>query len=244
LNRASLRGLGLAALILLGWLASLLLLLPLDGLRLSPVLLLMVVLLRTQLQTGLFIVAHDAMHGVLVPGAPALNDRIGALVLGLYAAVPYGRCRLQHQQHHRAPGGDHDPDFHAPGRRSFLAWYRQFMAGYLSAQQLTLLLAAWGLLAWCTSMTSVLLICTIPLILSSLQLFVVGTYLPHRDPQGDAEVHHAISLDLPEWLSLLACYHFGYHLEHHLAPDLAWHQLPKRHREGARLAFAQASHEN
>jgi beta-carotene ketolase (CrtW type) len=241
LSASSHRGLAWAALILLGWLASLVLLLPMDGLQRSPALLLMAVLLRTQLQTGLFIVAHDAMHGVLVPGAAALNDRIGALGLGLYAAVPYGRCRLQHQQHHRAPGGDHDPDFHAPGRRSFLAWYGQFMAGYLSVHQLTLLLAAWGLLAWGTSLTSVLLLCTLPLILSSLQLFVVGTYLPHRGPQGENGDHHAISLDLPEWLSLLACYHFGYHLEHHLAPELAWHQLPERHQQVARLAFAQKS---
>lgn len=230
---------GWAALILLGWLATLVLFLPLDGLQHSPVPLLMAILLRTLLQTGLFIVAHDAMHGLLVPGVPALNDRIGALMLGLYAAVPYARSRRKHQDHHRAPGGGLDPDFHAPGRRSFLAWYGRFMAGYLRAPQLTLLLAAWGLLAWFTSVTSVLLICTLPLILSSLQLFVVGTYLPHRGPQGDEEEHHATSLDLPEWLSLLACYHFGYHLEHHQSPDLAWHQLPRRHREGARLAIAQ-----
>ena len=30
------------------------------------------------------------------------------------------------------------------------------------------------------------------------------------------------SLDWPAWLSLLACFHFGYHREHHDRPDLAW----------------------
>jgi len=43
---------------------------------------------------------------------------------------------------------------------------------------------------------------------------------------------------LPEWLSLLACYHFGYHLEHHQDPQLAWHELPRRRREGAASSLA------
>jgi len=238
LSRTSLQGLGWAALLLLGWLASLVLFLPLDGLQRSPWALLFAILVRTLLQTGLFIVAHDAMHGLLVPGRPALNDGIGALMLGLYAAVPYGRSHRKHQEHHRAPGGELDPDFHAPGRGSFLPWYGQFMAGYLGPMELAVLLVAWGLLAWFTSIASVLLICTLPLILSSLQLFTFGTYLPHRGPAWDPEDHHAINIDLPEWLSLLACFHFGYHLEHHQAPELAWHQLPKRHRETAHSVFA------
>ena len=41
------------------------------------------VLLRTFLHTGLFVVAHDAIHGSLCPNHPALNVGIGHLMLGL-----------------------------------------------------------------------------------------------------------------------------------------------------------------
>lgn len=228
---ATRRGLLLAALILGGWLLSLLLVLRADWGRWPFPLLALVVLLRSQLQTGLFIVGHDAMHRVLLPAAPGLNDRIGALVLGLYAALPFDRCLRQHQRHHRAPGTALDPDFHGPGQGSIVAWYQRFMARYLNPGQMSLLLTAWALLAWCTSVHAVLVFCTLPLMLSSLQLFVVGTYLPHRSSSDLAQ--HTVSLALPEWLSLLACYHFGYHLEHHQDPQLAWHELPRRRREGA-----------
>ena len=232
MSPATRRGLLLAALILGGWLLSLLLLLGADWGHWSPMLVVLAVLLRSQLQTGLFIVGHDAMHRVLLPAAPRLNDRIGALVLGLYAALPFDRCLRQHQRHHRAPGTALDPDFHGPGQSSVLAWYRRFMARYLNPGQMSLLLMAWALLAWCSSVQSVLLFCTLPLMLSSLQLFLVGTVLPHRRGAGPELAPHTRSLALPEWLSLLACYHFGYHLEHHQAPQLAWHELPRRHREG------------
>jgi beta-carotene ketolase (CrtW type) len=229
----------LAALLVLGWLASLGLGL---GWALQPrpqagpglvLIALALVLLRSVLQTGLFIVGHDAMHRLLVPGAVGLNDRLGAIVLGLYAALPYAPCRRQHLLHHRHPGGTADPDFHRPGAGSVLAWFGQFMGRYLTGGQMACLLTAWGLLAWLTSIPAVLLVCTVPLLLSSLQLFLVGTYLPHRRPADQASDQELAvrSLDLPEWLSLLACFHFGYHREHHLAPQLAWHQLPACRRQ-------------
>ena len=70
----------------------------------------------------------------------------------------------------------------------------------------------------------------LPLLLSALQLFVVGTVLPHRRAEACGNRHRAESLALPPWLSLLACYHFGYHWEHHAFPHLAWHQLPQARR--------------
>ena len=55
------------------------------------------------------------------------------------------------------------------------------------------------------------------------------------------------NLDLHPVLSLLACFHFGYHYEHHARPDLPWWRLwqvrgmgesPRRHhRAGALLAW-------
>jgi len=104
------------------------------------------VLLRSQLQTGLFIIGHDAMHGVLWPEQPRRNQALGALALGVYAALPYSKCRRKHQRHHSDTATAHDPDFPADGRADLWSWYRQFMAGYLSWPQMGLLLGGWLLL--------------------------------------------------------------------------------------------------
>ena len=230
----------LALLLLLAWLATLLAGLEQVSMKQHWLVLVLFVLLRTYLQTGLFIVAHDAMHRLLVPGNAALNDRIGALLLALYAALPFDRCLQNHRRHHRSPGCTKDPDFHHPVRAGVLPWYCQFMGRYLSIPQMTVLITAWGLLAMTTSMSAVLLICTLPLLLSSLQLFVVGTYLPHRHTGLTPARQEAVSLPMPEWLSLLACFHFGYHLEHHQSPNLAWHQLPRQWRQNLSVSLATA----
>jgi beta-carotene ketolase (CrtW type) len=81
-----------------------------------------------------------------------------------------------------------------------------------------------------TAVINVLLFCTLPLLLSSLQLFVFGTYLPHRWQRTQSVGSHPDSLGLPTWLSLLACFHFGYHREHHDHPGLAWFELPAARR--------------
>jgi beta-carotene ketolase (CrtW type) len=194
------------------------------------------VLLRAQLQTGLFIVAHDAMHGLLVPGRTRWNNTMGALALLLYAGLPFSACLRQHQRHHRAPGSAQDPDFPNDLQAGALAWYRQFLARYLSQTQMLLLLASWALVLAITSAVAevplaiafwrVLLFVTLPLLLSSLQLFVFGTFLPHRCQRRPEQRAHPISLNLPPWLSLLACFHFGYHREHHDNPGLSWFELP------------------
>jgi beta-carotene ketolase (CrtW type) len=125
-----------------------------------------------------------------------------------------------------------DPDFPAEGCSGLLPWYGQFMAGYLTAAQMSGLLGAWAALAVLfsrvtpTAVLNVLVFCTLPLLLSSWQLFVFGTYLPHRVQRAPGRCPHPDSLDLPSWLSLLACFHFGYHREHHDNPGLAWFELP------------------
>ena len=240
------RGLGFAVLILLGWVASLVVLLAIPPQFLPWPLLPLAVLLRTLLQTGLFIVGHDAMHGVLLPERPRWNDRLGAWVLALYAALPYRICRCNHQRHHHRTATAADPDFHADPEAGMLVWYRRFMAGYLSVGQMLGLLCAWtvlGLLAWAwgpegwpTAIRHLLLYGTLPLLLSSWQLFLVGTYLPHRHQRAPLHRRSADTLHLPGWLSLLACYHFGYHREHHSCPGLAWFQLPAEHRRARTLA--------
>lgn len=240
MTTATRRGLGLAAGLVLGWVGSWLLLLPTSFSHLPAGLVGMAIVVRTLLQTGLFIVAHDAMHGTLWPTRPIANRRIGQLALLLYAAIPYGPCRDNHVLHHRHAGTAADPDHHGVGGGSFLRWYGRFMAVYLSAPQLTALVSGWLVLAALASpfsaspLVNVLLYGALPALLSSLQLFVVGTFLPHRHTGPAAAAtgaeHQPRSLDLPVWLSLLSCYHFGYHWEHHAFPQLAWHELPAAQR--------------
>ena len=232
---------------MLGWGCSLALSLAINT-STGPIwLVVMVILLRTQLQTGLFIVAHDAMHGLLCPVRDRWNDAFGAMALMLYAALPYGACRRQHHAHHNQPASDLDPDFPHNPKDGALRWYSQFLARYLSTRQMLLLLAIWGGLVVMTMASAkvpleqatwrVLLFTTLPLLLSSLQLFVFGTYLPHRVQRYPEQRTHPISLALPPWLSLLACYHFGYHREHHDHPDLSWHELPTARARNLSLAL-------
>jgi beta-carotene/zeaxanthin 4-ketolase len=76
-------------------------------------------------------------------------------------------------------------------------------------------------------LANVLLFWALPALLSALQLFTFGTYLPHRPaPPGFADRHNARSNDYPWLVSLLTCFHFGYHHEHHLSPGTPWWRLP------------------
>jgi beta-carotene ketolase (CrtW type) len=229
------RGLLLAAGIFLSWLGSWIFLLPTTLSDLTPAVVWLAILVRTFLQTGLFIVAHDAMHGTLWPMRPGLNRLLGQLALTLYAVLPYGPCLRNHALHHCHAGSVDDPDSPVPGQDAFWRWYGRFMAAYVSPTQVAGLGVGWLVLAAVaspfsgSSLGNVLLYGALPALLSSLQLFVVGTYLPHRPapPTECGDGHHQPrSLDLPTWLSLLSCFHFGYHWEHHAHPHLAWHELP------------------
>jgi len=193
----------------------------------------LLVLLRTFLQTGLFIIAHDAMHVSLIPRHRRLNHRIGMLALQLYACLPYGRCLRNHVRHHRAPAQSGDPDYHDGHHPDLIRWYIRFMGGYLSWHQLLALICCWALTAsllhplTAAVPEKILLFWMLPLLLSSIQLFLFGTYLPHRGSSSDAVASPRVSsTSLPPFLSLLSCYHFGYHWEHHAFPATPWFALP------------------
>jgi beta-carotene/zeaxanthin 4-ketolase len=210
------------------WLLTYFVFLQLNPLELSPVVTIAAILLRTFLQTGLFAIAHDAMHASLLPNHRYLNDTIGRVAILLYACLPYDRCRQSHWQHHRTPGMVSDPDFH--DSHNWLQWYVRFMKRYLSLSQLVTSAVVWFpiCLIWhfCgVGLLPILLFWLLPICLSSLQLFIFGTYLPHHNSENSNR-HRARSSDYAPWQSFLTCYHFGYHWEHHEYPSCPWYDLP------------------
>lgn len=226
-GRQSLGGASLALLIFGAWLSSLLFLL---GER-APVLawwLPLAILGRTFLHTGLFIVAHDAIHGSLWPSSRRLNHALGWVAAAAYALFPLARLAAAHHTHHAAPGSAADPDFAPAGQRSFWRWYLGFMRRYLSLGQLAGLALLFNVAEHGLGVPAprLLLFWVLPSLLSTLQLFYFGTYLPHRPGREPfADHHHARSTAQAPWRSLLACYHFGRHWQHHAVPGVPWWRL-------------------
>jgi beta-carotene/zeaxanthin 4-ketolase len=229
--RQSLIGLALAATIFAVWLAVHLwamFALRIDGGNWALVV--PVFALQCWLSVGMFIVAHDAMHGSLSPVAPRLAAAIGAALLFLYAGFGWRRMRDAHFDHHRHVGTADDPDFNAANPRQFWPWYWQFLRRYFGPLSM-----AW---VWTVVLTyffvfkvpplNIALLYGFPAIASSLQLFYFGTYRPHRHSAGRfADKHRARSDNFPLLASLLSCFHFGYHHEHHLHPGVPWWALPR-----------------
>jgi len=190
--------------------------------------------LETWLGAGMFIVAHDAMHGSLAPRVPALNLWVGRLTLGLYAFFPYAKVTAKHHAHHRHSGREGDPDFHVERPRAFWPWYLRFFRQYFGWTQLGAIVTVVLIyvLVIHAKVVNILLFWALPSLASSVQLFTFGTWLPHRhqaDGQkegGFCDRHNARSLEY-RWLwSLAACFHFGYHIDHHRSPQSPWWALP------------------
>jgi beta-carotene ketolase (CrtW type) len=189
------------------------------------------VIVQAWLSTGLFIVAHDAMHGSLVPGRPRLNMLAGTACLGLYAALSYRQLRPKHGAHHRHSGSAADPDFHAGEPCRVLPWFVRFFSGYYTHGQIlriTVVALAYIFLLG-ARLENIVVFWAVPALLALGQLFFFGTYLPHR--HGDEaflDHHNARSSDLSASMSLLTCFNFGgYHHEHHLSPGTPWWLLPR-----------------
>jgi beta-carotene/zeaxanthin 4-ketolase len=194
---------------------------------LTPILTIGLVCWQTWLCTGLFITAHDAMHGSIHRSA-RLNHAIGQLCLWLYAGFDFSLLSGKHHLHHRYPASDRDPDFHDGMTPHFWSWYGHFVCEHLSWRQLfnlAVILAIY--LEICRfPLINLLLFWIFPSLLSSLQLFYFGTFLPHRQPiSGYVEPHRALTIDRSPWWSLITCYHFGYHQEHHESPQIPWWKL-------------------
>ena len=89
-----------------------------------------VIAAQSWLGAGMFIVAHDAIHGSLAPGRPRLNAAVGQVAVGLYAGFGLKKLAKGHLRHHRAPGTFADPDFHPEGSSTFAAWFYNFFTHY------------------------------------------------------------------------------------------------------------------
>ena len=201
------------------------------GIAVAPIL----VVAICWLNVGLFIVAHDAMHGSLFPGRKRLNVVAGRVALGLYAGFRFDRLKRLHIEHHGAPGSAADPDFNFSNPTAFWPWYGAFMQRYFGATEFLILcvpVAIYLLIG--ARITNLLLFWALPALLSSLQLFYFGTFLPHRHGESPFIDRHNVRTNEFGWAaSLITCFHFGYHHEHHLRPDVPWWGLPaarKAHR--------------
>ena len=185
---------------------------------------------QTFLHTGMFIVAHDAMHGSVAPGWSKVNRFFGQLALLLYALFSFEGLRRAHVEHHRAPGTAADPDHTGGQPLGYFGWYFRFMFQYLKWYQIAGMATLFNVANHVFDRPASVLIMfwVVPSLLSTFQLFTFGTYLPHRIPPGGHRDRHAAQTNnWPSWLSFVTCYHFGYHWEHHEYPAVPWWRLPK-----------------
>ena len=230
---ADARGLLVAVAVMGTWFASVALLIQWVPSGLGWALVPLAMAWQTWLFTGLFITAHDAMHGTVAPGRPRLNDAVGRLATRLYAFFSFDKMRAAHRLHHAAPATVEDPDWHDGKGEHPVRWFLVFLSHYLRPQQILFYAVAFNVLRHVVGLPllPVLLFWIVPSILSTFQLFPFGTWLPHRlGPHGHDNVHRARSSGWPEWLSFLTCFHFGYHFAHHAWPGLPWWRLPRAER--------------
>ncbi|MEK7728404.1 MAG: fatty acid desaturase [candidate division KSB1 bacterium] len=187
------------------------------------------VLLQTFLYTGLFLTAHDRMHGLLAPRHPRVNNFIGALCVLLYALFSFQRLKAEHRKHHAQPGSGEDPGSHDGKHAGLGRGYFHFMHTFVTWQQLLGVALAFNLMHHLLKIpiSNLLLFWVAPALLGTLQLFYFGTYLPQRKSEGGyrnkpRSENHGFAL----LRSLLTCYHFGHHGEHHEHPHAPWWKLP------------------
>ncbi|GAA3955444.1 fatty acid desaturase [Hymenobacter algoricola] len=181
-------------------------------------------LLQTHLYTGLFITAHDAMHGVVSPHK-RLNNALGTVTALLFAFNWFPGMLHKHHQHHRHVGTAADPDFHDGRHPSFLFWFARFAWNYVTWWQVGLMALTYNLLKLAFPMSNVIAFWMVPAVLATLQLFFFGTYLPHRGEHHADNRHKSRSQLRHHLWAFVSCYFFGYHYEHHDQPYLPWWRL-------------------
>jgi len=180
------------------------------------------VLIQTHLYTGLFITSHDAIHGVVSPGNSKLNHGIGWVCATLFAFNNYAVLRKKHHWHHDHVNTEKDPDVH---QGNFFIWWFKFMWQYVTWQQVLAMAITYNVLKLWLPMENLIVYWEVPAILSTLQLFYFGTYLPHRGEHAPENKTQSRSQNRNHVWAFISCYFFGYHYEHHAHPYLAWWKL-------------------
>ncbi len=180
------------------------------------------VLVQMHLYTGLFITAHDAMHG-LVSSHKKVNHTLGWIAAILFSYNFYWRLFPKHHEHHRFVATDKDPDYHESD--NFLVWYFSFVKNYVTIWQILLMAGSYHLLKLFLPSENLIVFWMTPAILATFQLFYFGTYLPHRGESDNS--HHSGSQQENHILAFISCYFFGYHYEHHDSPATPWWRLWK-----------------
>ncbi|HVD99348.1 MAG TPA: fatty acid desaturase [Cytophagaceae bacterium] len=183
----------------------------------------LIILILTHLYTGLFITAHDAMHGT-VSSSAKVNNLLGNLCVILFACFSYKKLKEKHHSHHRHVTSEEDPDYH---EANFFVWFAKFMIRYMNVWQLIILAALYNLIHIFFGIPKINLILfwIIPPVLSSLQLFYFGTYLPHKNPEEISNKYKSRTQNINFFLGFISCYFFGYHYEHHAKPYIPWWRL-------------------
>ncbi len=215
-------GLYIAALILLCWTAFITFSLRYPTTLLNPWNIVLILVL-THLYTGLFITAHDSIHGSVCTSRK-LNDIIGKICVLLYACFSYKKLKEKHQNHHNFVTTEKDPDYQ---NAHFFSWFFKFMKNYLTIKQLILMALLYNVLNIGLGVTplNLILFWIAPPILSSLQLFYFGTFLPHKNPETIDNRLKSRSLNMNLFWGFISCYFFGYHYEHHSKPFVPWWRL-------------------
>lgn len=224
------KGLWIGLVIILIWFLSIgaLLNYPIDN---NYFLILLFILIQTHLYTGLFITAHDAIHGVVLPHNKPLNYAIGFFCATLFAYNYYPKLERKHHLHHQFVVSDSDPDYHTSG---FWGWYFKFLMEYITLWQILAMAITYNLLKLVFPIENLILFWMLPAVLSTFQLFYFGTFIPHRGVHKPNDIFKARSQKLNHFWAFISCYFFGYHHEHHSQPYLPWWQLAGAREESER----------
>jgi len=180
------------------------------------------VLMQMHLYTGLFITAHDAMHGIVMPHHKKINFIIGQLCTLLYAVFPFKKLKTKHFEHHNFVHTKQDPDYH---HGNFFAWYISFIKQYITWWQVVIMAIIFNILKIYIPQQNLILFWVLPSLLSTLQLFYFGTYLPHKGQHNN--IYQSTSQPKNHFIAFFTCYFFGYHYEHHHSPATPWWLLWK-----------------
>lgn len=215
------KGVLIALTIITFWAILLIILLNWDFTWTNP-LVYIAVLVQMHLYTGLFITAHDAMHGVVAP-SKKVNHALGWISAILFSYNFYWKLFPKHHEHHRYVATDKDPDYHAS--ENFFIWYLSFIRQYVTLWQILLMAITFNILKLFLPTENLIIFWMVPAILSTLQLFFFGTYLPHKGESDNR--HHSHSQHKNHWWAFISCYFFGYHFEHHDSPGTPWWRLWK-----------------